>query len=234
MGQEQEPLDLPTFVPTPASTAALQCIQERQLGHKVACEGVSRSMCRHGYPQAFVFHPSRVAFNSGLFRLSCPVLVRAVDEYEDAGGLEEFNYKLEKSPEMQAEFRRVNARHAQIRKQMAKPEHLVPYIEAMGQEKVGKAWYRCKTFRKQKGCGARQSKFLTHVARVCLIQVDQILNSGLAGVTPEKLDDVKCLHANLADYLCTGKPVILGRASIHTFSFDATMAVGSSALCGPI
>jgi hypothetical protein len=35
--------------------------------------------------------------------------------------------------------------------------------------------------------------------------VEQIMASGLAGISPDKTDDVKCLHAHLADYLCTGK-----------------------------
>lgn len=33
--------------------------------------------------------------------------------------------------------------------------------------------------------------------------VEQILASGIAGVSPEKTEDLKCLHAHLADYLCT-------------------------------
>jgi hypothetical protein len=128
--------DIPTFVPTKPSGAALKSIEERQLGHRVACEGISRNLCKHGHPQAFVFHPSKKSFNSGLFRLSCPLLVKAVDEYENAGGLEEFNFKLERSPEMQKEFRRVNARHSKIRKDMVRPQDIASYIENMGQAKV--------------------------------------------------------------------------------------------------
>jgi len=33
--------------------------------------------------------------------------------------------------------------------------------------------------------------------------VEQILASGIAGVSPTKTGDLKCLHAHLADYLCT-------------------------------
>jgi hypothetical protein len=41
--------------------------------------------CKYGFPQAFVYHPSVKQLNSGLFRLSCPLLVKAVDEYEANG-----------------------------------------------------------------------------------------------------------------------------------------------------
>ena len=80
------------------------------------------------------------------------------------GALREWNKKLEKSPEMQREFRRVNARHSAIRRGLVEPEHLAPYLEKMGEEAV-----------------------------------EQILASGIAGISPEKTEDLKCLHAHLAD-----------------------------------
>lgn len=52
---------------------------------QVTCAGGPRQPCKHGFPQAFVFHPSKTTFNSGLFRLTCPLLVKAVDEYEAQG-----------------------------------------------------------------------------------------------------------------------------------------------------
>ena len=71
-------------------------------------------------------------------------------------------------PEMQREFRRINARHSAMRRDLVEPEHLPPYLERLGEEAV-----------------------------------EQILASGIAGVSPEKTEDLKCLHAHLADYLCT-------------------------------
>lgn len=87
-----------------------------------------------------------------------------------SGGLNEFNKRMAKSPAMQQEFRRVNARHSAIRRSIAKPEELAPYIESLGADRV-----------------------------------EQIMASGLAGISPTKTEDLKCLHAHLADYLCTGK-----------------------------
>ncbi len=140
----------------------------KHLHRQVTCAGGPRKRCQHGFPQAFVFHPSKTAFNSGLFRLTCPLLVKAVDEYEAQGGLAEFNHLMSQDPAMQREFRRVNARHSVIRRQLAEPEQLEPYIAKLGPQVV-----------------------------------EQILASGIAGVSPEKTEDLKCLHAHLADWLCT-------------------------------
>lgn len=51
--------------------------------------------CRHGFPQAFAFHPVGYKISSGLFRLSCPLLVKAIDKLEEDGGLEDVNDQLE-------------------------------------------------------------------------------------------------------------------------------------------
>lgn len=70
----------------------LQTIQERQLFHKLQPEQVFcvSSPCRHGHPQAFGFHPTNgPKLASGLFRLSCPLLVQHIDEWENQGGVRE-------------------------------------------------------------------------------------------------------------------------------------------------
>jgi hypothetical protein len=77
--------DIPPFRPTPASDEDIACIEQRQLGHPITCAGGPRQKCAHGFPQAFIFHPTKTTFNSGLFRLSCPLLVKAVDEFEAQG-----------------------------------------------------------------------------------------------------------------------------------------------------
>ena len=55
--------------------------------------------CRHGFPQAFAMDPLPAStgggrLNSGLVKLTCPLLVRAVDALEDEGGIDEFNERL--------------------------------------------------------------------------------------------------------------------------------------------
>ena len=68
--------DLITGVRLP-SAAEEACITEQQLHHKIAIAGVREvSLCRHGYPQAFLIQPDAYKLTSGLVRLSCPWLVK--------------------------------------------------------------------------------------------------------------------------------------------------------------
>lgn len=82
------------FDPDEPSAGDLRCVKERQLRHKAQVVGVS-PRCRHGFPQAFVFDPVGYKISSGLFRLSCPLLVKAVDQLEAEGGVETVNARLE-------------------------------------------------------------------------------------------------------------------------------------------
>jgi hypothetical protein len=68
--------------------------------------------CKHGFPQAFAFDPLTRApwmvngaelprkskLESGLFRLSCPMLVRAIDEWEGEGAVRAINDELREQP----------------------------------------------------------------------------------------------------------------------------------------
>lgn len=47
-------------------------------------------------------------------------------------------------------------------------------------------------------------RILQLVANMSHFHAEQLLSSGIAGVTPTLLNDVKCLHAQLADHLCRG------------------------------
>lgn len=82
---EDEEFDIKPWTPPELTPSALKSIEERQLCHQITSAGGPHKPCSHGFPQAFVFHPSKRVLNSGLFRLSCPLLVKAVDEYEAAG-----------------------------------------------------------------------------------------------------------------------------------------------------
>ena len=81
----------------PPSASELDVISNRQLLHPVNAVGVaSRTRCMHGHPQAFVSAPvSEMGnFSSGIFRLTCPWLVKAVDEWEAEGAVREMNRRL--------------------------------------------------------------------------------------------------------------------------------------------
>ena len=56
--------------------------------------------------------------NSGLVKLSCPHLVRAVDELEDEGGIGMMNDMVGKSDELQQSVTLAHELHAKIRREM--------------------------------------------------------------------------------------------------------------------
>lgn len=88
------------YAPIPATEGDLRCIEERQLRHKAGTSVGVSPPCRHGFPQAFAFDPCGHKVSSGLFRLSCPLLVQAIDQLEDEGGIEEVNARLSTDEEL--------------------------------------------------------------------------------------------------------------------------------------
>jgi hypothetical protein len=170
---------------TPLTEEDHRTIEERQLGHPMSnVLGVGRR-CKHGYPQAFAFDPiergssnnssRRSRVESGLFRLSCPLLVKAIDEWEGEGAVKRINAELHESEGYAAELvglldeahtGHAAARHALIGDRL-------PRVLAEAAEQG------------------------EHRRRV----VEHILGSGIAGQTRSKLD-IKCIHAQIGDHLC--------------------------------
>lgn len=147
-----------------------ESIELRQLRHPVTSLMGTGRRCQYGFPQAFMLNPQgrfraglkRIPLDAGLFRLSCPFLVRAIDEWESEGAVQDFNTRILASEALHADLQEINNRHRSIRR------HVVGEVDsaALDADPVGNI----------------------------------ILNSGLAGLTVD--DDVKCLHALLADALC--------------------------------
>lgn len=131
--------------------------------------------CSHGFPQAFVYSPfGSEKPNAGGCRLSCPLLVQAVDELENGGGLREFRKeRLEKSHTWRSRLRDTNLAHAA---------------------------HRCALVGLSEAATGKRSFGVEFVRR--------ILRSGVAGMSiyevedATKRHDVKCFHAQLADWLC--------------------------------
>ena len=72
-----------------------QVIEQRQIMRTAtSLFGVENSRCKHGFPQAYVQYPVGGGVSSGMIRLSCPHLVKAVDEMESDGALVDFDAKL--------------------------------------------------------------------------------------------------------------------------------------------
>ncbi|CAM9959165.1 unnamed protein product [Ectocarpus sp. 4 AP-2014] len=126
------------YVPTPATEGDLRCIEERQLRHKAGASsrsmGVSPNPCRHGFPQAFAFDPCGHKVSSGLFRLSCPLLVQAIDLLEDEGGIEDVNARLANEEGLREDFMAVNLAHGMLRRRLVTPDKLGMVEETIGKE----------------------------------------------------------------------------------------------------
>lgn len=150
--------------------------------------------CKHGHPQAFAFDPVRRApwafgterkskLESGLFRLSCPLLVKAVDEWEAEGAVKRINEEVVSGTDgsgtnqggadgsLAALLAEAHAGHAKAREELIgdRMPELLDAAEAAGEQQQ-------------------------HV-------VNMVLASGIAGQTRTKTD-IKCVHAQLGDHLC--------------------------------
>ncbi|KAL9183819.1 hypothetical protein ACHAXT_004675 [Thalassiosira profunda] len=166
------------------------------LGKPFSCQ------CQHGYPQAFSLDPmpptqsSAVGafkrkgvdrLNSGLLKLTCPLLVSAVDVLEDDGIMKEMNKLLVQENGDDGEYKmcfdEAHRVHAETRQQLV----------LLGEER-GDAAIRTDT----NGRGNLQ----TLRSQLGERGAAAFLNAGVAGANPSaRTVDVKCLHAWLADYL---------------------------------
>mmetsp|Transcript_10832 Transcript_10832/g.33362 ORF Transcript_10832/g.33362 Transcript_10832/m.33362 type:complete len:365 (+) Transcript_10832:171-1265(+) len=175
---------------------------ERQLGYRPYPLAVG-ARCKHGFPQAFVWDPlsrqaagrsKRVPVDSGLFRLTCPLLVKAIDEWEAEGAVAEMNRHVGEArkmgdTEMYDALVEANHKHAEARRalvgdrvyELLENENELPPLPPP----------------KSKRSGPPAASVPPTRAEL----VELVLNSGVAGMSPEKAE-VKCLHAQVADHLC--------------------------------
>ena len=130
--------------------------------------------CAHGFPQAFVYHPLGDKPSSGGCRLSCPLLVSVVDRLEiDGGGLRHFRRRLKASRTWRSRLHATNVAHAA---------------------------HRCSAVTQTEAAAAREALGAEFTAK--------LLTNGVAGMSINEPDDetrthdAKCLHAQLADWLC--------------------------------
>merc|ERR1719215_234281 len=111
----------------------LECIGQRHLYRKPSATGVAEGhssarqvvgagkRCRHGWPQAIVYDPlyrESPGKNHRLgdtTRLTCPLLVTAIDKLEKGGAMERYNEKLAPGAEWDSELPRINEAHRLLR-----------------------------------------------------------------------------------------------------------------------
>lgn len=151
--------------------------------------GVEKNRCKYGFPRAFMQYPVNVGiqsggnfyaqqFSSGMVRLSCPHLVKAVDAFEmdedkRVGAIKVFNAKLTSDSndgaDLRSNFLQTNTAWKEIRQDAVSVDDVALMNKVLGEK------------------GATN-----------------LLYSGIIGITANKVDDVKCLHAHISDYLLRG------------------------------
>jgi hypothetical protein len=145
---------------------------EAAIGVPSACR------CQHGFPQVFAMDPlpNDKRLNSGLLKLTCPLLVRAIDDLEDDGFISKFNNIVAegstagKDSVLQGAIRDAHGVHAFVRNQLIGSEDERNLIRT----KLG------------------DQSFVA------------FMSAGVAGASSDAVGDVKCLHAWLGDYLFRG------------------------------
>ena len=107
-------------------------VQERQLGHKMDALFGCGTRCKHGFPQAVAYDPvcrppwvingkvleRKTKLESALFRLTCPLLVQAIDEWEAEGAVKEINREVQASEQLSEWLATAHAEHAQARREV--------------------------------------------------------------------------------------------------------------------
>lgn len=111
----------------------LECIEQRHLYRKAAAPGEASlgrqtvgagKRCRHGWPQAIVYDPlyrekAGKSYRLGdTTRLTCPMLVTAIDKYEKKGAMERYNERLAPGEEWAGQLQKVNEAHRLLRLQL--------------------------------------------------------------------------------------------------------------------
>lgn len=159
----------------------LETISAHQVHHPLTSAQtfcISKKLCSHCHPQSFGFHPTAGSkLSSGLFRLSCPLLVQAIDDWEATGGVREMsdwlmqNDRTEDSNNevnwKQKGYRQANEMQRRIREELISSEDKQQLVKRLGEYNANK-----------------------------------FMDSGIAGIPPEQTFDVKCIHAHVADHLC--------------------------------
>jgi len=215
---------------TPPTAEDVRVIEERQLGHRASNMIAVGPRCKHGVPQAFAWDPVsrrvkgeswdtkagkscdggrgklRMPLDSGLFRLSCPLLVKAIDEWEGEGAVADLNAELgmpvasgtDSAHEPPADPPVASAANpegglppAATQLLAAHQGHAAARLQLLGEERLSELLDALPAST-ESGRAARL-----------------VLQSGITGQLPTKLD-VKCLHAQLADHLCRSETNEIG------------------------
>eukprot|EP00569_Conticribra_weissflogii_P010541 CAMPEP_0171378818 /NCGR_PEP_ID=MMETSP0879-20121228/24980_1 /TAXON_ID=67004 /ORGANISM="Thalassiosira weissflogii, Strain CCMP1336" /LENGTH=356 /DNA_ID=CAMNT_0011889383 /DNA_START=196 /DNA_END=1266 /DNA_ORIENTATION=+ len=232
---------------TPPTSTHLQTIQSRQLHHALTPSQVfctSTHSCRHGHPQAFGFHPTKgPKLVSGLFRLSCPLLVQAIDEWEGEGGVREMSDWMLRNDHFTDRHGGIDGK---VREGLTKEEKIAGYEysnEMQTQIRTELVDSHADFDNGGDSIGARSEL----ERRLGEHNANKFLESGVAGIPPHQTFDVKCIHAHVADHLCrssggsmdvddenesvTRNGNIIGRKALQILQVQRGVPIHGSAVC---
>lgn len=105
------------------------------------------------------------SINSGMLRLTCPHLVKLIDEIEGRGGVQAYNKNISSRNDVKNNFAHVNEQWRLIKRASISDE---------------------------------EEKFIHMKLKD---KADDFLTSGIIGIRGSGTNDVKCLHAHVADEL---------------------------------
>lgn len=243
---------------TPATPGDLRVLEERQLGHRMTNVAGVGCRCVHGFAQAFAFDPllrpekvigaskqdrsKKTRLESGLFRLSCPLLVKAVDEWEAEGAVAGINAEIRAGAGLPAltwngqggdtgagagatgDGGRPGAAAARAAAAAA-ARGAGGLMGALDEAHAAHSAARRELI------GDRLPALLAEAAADGPVQTQTanlVLDSGIAGQTRSKVD-VKCLHAQLADHLCRGESNGVGAHLIERLTARGVETRGTAA-----
>ena len=131
--------------PTTLSEADVRCVTRRQLllppgsDWEQEVETMrSGHRCRHGWPQALVMDPLRASGKIGdLMRLTCPLLVAAIDDYETTA-IEAYNTRLKHDKMWRSQLLATHEAHRTMRQRFMSEREgkLAQARNAMGSQTV--------------------------------------------------------------------------------------------------
>ena len=181
----------------PPAAPDVEAIEAHQLGHRTQTIGVpAASRCRRGFPQATLQDPSVHKFGAGLVRLTCPHLCEAIDAWERDDAVRTVSKAL-----------------------------LVDGADASKhRDSLDRVNARHAATRRSlvEGTDAERRA----VERLGEDAFSHAMGSGIAGISQGKLEDVKCLHAQVADELLSGDNA-LGKAILDGLGARGVDVAGS-------
>ena len=123
----QKSLSKLVSIGAPPTKNCLNCITQRQTKSNASGIVSVATQCKFSYPQAYSLRPinpdTRLVY-SGNLRLTCPYLVKAIDEWEGQGAIELINNDMKNDPELQASFSAINAFWNEVKlEQMTQSDH---------------------------------------------------------------------------------------------------------------